>query len=164
MDVDHPPPATLIREFYSNLSVYSYDSNTLVRSWIRGDEYTITPSVVAAALGVPVVQHPVYHYDESPPLDDIMSYISGSSIQWGSDPWIITAEHTGIHYLFFKIACHSLWPISHLHTIPLEHCAFLYALVIDAPISFPHPFLRSLDEVYRSSSTSHALFFLVFIH
>ena len=33
LDVDHPPLATLIREFYSNLSVHSYDSNTLVRSW-----------------------------------------------------------------------------------------------------------------------------------
>ena len=59
LDVDHPPPATLIREFYSNLSVYSYDSNTLVRSWIRSEEHTISPFVVAAALGVPLVQHPV---------------------------------------------------------------------------------------------------------
>ena len=55
LDVNHPPSATLIREFYSNLSVHSYDSNTLVRNWIRGDEYTITPSVVAATLGVPLV-------------------------------------------------------------------------------------------------------------
>ena len=55
LDVNHPPPATLIKEFYSNLSVHSYDSNTLVRSWIRGDEYTITPSVVAVTLGVPLV-------------------------------------------------------------------------------------------------------------
>ena len=28
MDIDHPPPTTLIREFYSNLSVHSNDSNT----------------------------------------------------------------------------------------------------------------------------------------
>ena len=83
MDVDHSPPVTLIREFYSNLSVHSYDSNTLVRSWLRGDEFTITPSVVATAFGVPMVQHPVYPYDESPPLDDIMSFITGTSIQWG---------------------------------------------------------------------------------
>ena len=81
LDVDHPPSATLIGEFYSNLSVHSYEYNTLVKSWKRGDEYTITPSVVAAALGVLVVQHPIYSYDESPPLDDIMSYITGSSIQ-----------------------------------------------------------------------------------
>ena len=34
LDVDHPLLTTLIREFYSNLSIHSYDSNTLVRSWI----------------------------------------------------------------------------------------------------------------------------------
>ena len=88
MDIFHPPPATLIREFYSNISVDSYDSNIFVRSWIRGEEYTITPSVVAVALGVPLVQHPIYSYDESLPLDDIMSFIIVTSIQWGSDPRI----------------------------------------------------------------------------
>ena len=32
MDVCHPPPATLIRKFYSNLSINTYDSNTQVKS------------------------------------------------------------------------------------------------------------------------------------
>src|SRR6266567_765555 len=36
LEIDHPPPTALIREFFSNLSSYVYDSNTLVRSWIRG--------------------------------------------------------------------------------------------------------------------------------
>ena len=148
MDISHPPPATLIREFYSNLFVHSYDANTLVRSWVQGVGYTITLSVVAAALRLPVVQHPIYPYDESPPLDDIMSYITRSSIQWGFDSQITTAELTEIHYLFFRIACHSFWHISYLHTIPLEHCAFLYALVTNAPISFPHLFICSLIEVH----------------
>ena len=55
VDISHPPLAALIREFYLNLSIHVYDSNTLVKSWIRGEEYTITPSVVADALGVPVI-------------------------------------------------------------------------------------------------------------
>ena len=80
LDVDHHPPTTLIKEFYLNLYVHTYNSNTLVRSWIRGEEYTITPTVVASTFGVPLVQHPVYPYDESAPLDDIMSYLTGSSI------------------------------------------------------------------------------------
>ena len=164
LDVDHPPSATLIREFYSNLSVHSYDSNTLVRSWIRGDEYTITPSVVAVALGVPLVQYLVYSYDESPPLDDIMSFITSTSIQWGFDPRITSHELTKTHYLFFQISCHSIWPISHLHTIPIKRCAFLYALVSNAPMNFPHLFIHSLIELHRSSSTAHALFFPIFIH
>ena len=40
----------------------------------------------------------------------------------------------------------------------------MYAFVIDAPMSFPHLFIRSLIEVHRSSSTAHTLFFPVFIH
>ena len=86
LEIDHPPSTAMIREFFSNLSCHVYNSNTLVRSWIRDVEFTITPRVVAEALGVPVVREPVYPYDESPFLDVVMSYITGSSIQWGSDP------------------------------------------------------------------------------
>ena len=34
LEIDHPPPTTLIREFFLNLSCHIYDSNTLARSWI----------------------------------------------------------------------------------------------------------------------------------
>ena len=74
LEIDHPPPTALIREFFSNLSCHVYDSNTLVRSWIQGVEFTITPKVVADVLGVLVVREPIYPYDESPPLDVVMSY------------------------------------------------------------------------------------------
>ena len=37
LEIDHPPPTALIREFFSNLTCYIYDSNTVVRSWIRGE-------------------------------------------------------------------------------------------------------------------------------
>ena len=80
LEVDHPPPTALIREFFSNLSCHIYDTNTVVRSWIRGVEFTITPRIVAEALGVMVVREPVYPYEESPPFDDVILYITGSSI------------------------------------------------------------------------------------
>ena len=80
LEIDHPPPTALIREFFSNLSCHVYDSNTLVRSWIRGVKFIITPTVVAEALGVPVVREPVYPYVETSPLDVVISYITGSSI------------------------------------------------------------------------------------
>ena len=135
-----------------------------MRSWVRGVGYTITPSVVADALGVPLVQHPIYPYDESPPLNDIMSFITGTSIQWGFDPQITFHGLTKIHYLFFLISCHSIWPISYLHTIPLERYMLLYALISNDPLSFPHLFICSLIKVHRSSFTAYALFFPVFIH
>ena len=76
----------------------------------------------------------------------------------------MSAELTETAYLFFRIACHSLWPISHFHTIPLERCVFLYAFVFGASISLPHLFLRSLNEVHRSSAVGHALIHPIFIH
>ena len=100
LEIDHPPPTALIREFFSNLSCHVYDSNTLVRSWIQGVEFTITPRVVAEALGVPVVREPVYPYAEAPPLDVVMSYIIGSFIQWGFDPRITSFALSETAYLF----------------------------------------------------------------
>ena len=41
---------------------------------------------------------------------------------------------------------------------------FLYAFVSGASISFPHMFLRSLNEVHRSSTVGHALVHPIFIH
>ena len=120
LEIDHPPPTALIREFFSNLSCHVYNSNTLVQSWIRGVEFTITPRVVAEAFGVPVITDPIYPYDESLPIDVVMSHITRSSIQWGSDPRITSFALSGTAYLFLRVACHSLWLISHLHTIPLK--------------------------------------------
>ena len=122
LDISHAPLTTLIRKFYSNLSIHSYDANTLVRSWVRGVRYTITPSVVVDALGVLVVQHPVYSYDKSPPLDEIMSYITRSFIQWGFDPLITTAELAEIHYL-------SLGLLVILFGLSLIYTPFLWSIV-----------------------------------
>ena len=41
---------------------------------------------------------------------------------------------------------------------------FLYAFIYGASIGFPHLFLRSLNEVHRSSAVAHALFHPIFIH
>ena len=146
LEIDHPPPTALIREFFSNLSCHIYDSNILARSWIRGVEFTITPRVMAEALGVPVITEPIYPYAESPPIDVVMSHITGSFIQWGSDPWITSSALSETAYLFLKVACHSLWPISHLRTIPFQRCVFLYVFMFCASISFPHLFLLSLNK------------------
>ena len=41
---------------------------------------------------------------------------------------------------------------------------FLYVFMSSASISFPHLFLCSLNEVYRSSAVGHALIHSIFIH
>ena len=40
----------------------------------------------------------------------------------------------------------------------------MYALVTDAPMSFPQLFIRSLVKVHRNSSSAYTLFFPIFIH
>ena len=119
---------------------------------------------MAEALGVLVVTYIVYPYDESPPIDVVMSHITRSSIQWGSDPQITSFVLSETAYLFLRVACHSLWPISHLHTIPLEQYMFLYAFMSGVSISFPHLFLRSLNKVHSSFAIGHALIHPIFIH
>ena len=119
---------------------------------------------MAEALGIQVVREPVYPYAETPPLDVVMSYIIGLSIQWGSNSRITSSTLSKTAYLFLKVACYSLWPISHLHTIHLERCVFLYAFMSGASISFPHLFLCSLNEVHNCSTGGHALIHPIFIH
>ena len=163
LDISHPLPAVLIREFYLNLFVHSTSSNIqFVKSCISGEEYIITPQIVASALGAPLVQQPACPYDEDPPLDEIMSHITGTSIRWGSDPRITTHELTELNDLFFRIACHSLWPVSHLHTISIERCAFLYALVTNAPMSFPTLFIRSWLR-FIGAVLNHMVFSFLFL-
>ena len=55
---------------------------------------------MAEALGVSLVTDPIYPYDELPPIDEVMSHITGSSIQWGSDPRITSSTLTETAYLF----------------------------------------------------------------
>ena len=131
---------------------------------IRGVEFTITLRVVAEVFGVLVVSDLVYSYAESPSIDVVMSHIIGSSIQWGSDFRITSSALSETAYLFLRVACNSSWPISHLHTIPLERCVFLYTFMFGASISFPHLFLRSLNKVHRSSAIGHALIHPIFIY
>ena len=90
--------------------------------------------------------------------------LSDLSIQWGSNPRITSFTLSETAYLFLRVTCHSLWPISHVHTIPFERYVFLYAFMSGASISFPYLFLRSLNEVHRSSAIGHAIIHSIFIH
>ena len=82
----------------------------------------------------------------------------------GFDPQITSSALSETAYLFLRIACHSLRPISHLHTILLERYVFLYAFISGTSHSFPHLFLCSLNEVHKSSAIRHALIHPIFIH
>ena len=130
LEIDHPPPIALIREFFSNLTCHIYDSNTVVRSLIQGEEFTITPRVVAEALGVLIVTDPVYPYDELASIDEVMSHITGSSIQWGSDPRITSSVLTETTY-FVSSSCvsflvaHFSSPHHHFGAMCVSLCVYV---------------------------------------
>ena len=80
-EVFDPPPIALIREFYSNLSIYfEVTSGHYLTSWIRGQEFTITKQTVSEALRVPSVRKPIYPYTVFPAFDDMMSFLCGCPV------------------------------------------------------------------------------------
>ena len=75
------PPAALVREFYSNLSVCSeVTGGHYLTTWIHGQELTISKQVVSEALGVPLVGKPIYPYTEFRTVNDMMSLLCGRPV------------------------------------------------------------------------------------
>ena len=121
------PLVALIREFYLNISIhFASFGGHLLTTWIRGEEFQITKKIVYTALSVPLIQHPTYPYIESPLLDNVMSLLYGRTVSWGSKPRPHSHELIEVNYLLFRIACHNIFHISHVHTIPIDRCIFLY--------------------------------------
>ena len=159
-----PPPTDLIREFYPNLSVHEDDHGHKVALWIRGVPFTILRGNISKALDVPIIRTPTYPYSRSPRIDDVMDVLCGRLVTSGSDQSISLSELTKLNYIFFRIACHNIFPISHICTIPVDRCFFLYALVTNSSICFPSLFIETIVEVHRSKYKRHGLFFPVLIH
>ena len=120
-----PPLVDLIREFYSNLSVHEDLGGHTVASCIRDVSFTITRKCISKALDVPIIRTPTYPYSRSPRIDDVMNVLYGRSVTRGSDRSISSSELTEPNYIFFRIACHNIFPISHIHTILVDKCFFL---------------------------------------
>ena len=71
-----------------------------------------TRDVVSDALDVPIIRTPTYPYSESPRTDDVMDVLCGRLVIRGFDPSISSSELTELNYIFFRIACHNMFPIS----------------------------------------------------
>ena len=92
-----------------------------------------------------------------------MSLLCRRSVTWGSEPRINSSEFTELNYLFSRIVYHNNFLISHIHTIPLDICAFLYAFITNGSMCFPSLFIQTIVEVFRSKSKAYKLLFPVFI-
>ena len=159
-----PPLAALIREFYSNLSVYSeVVGSHYLTSWIRVQEFTISKKIVSKALGVPLVRKPSYLYTKFPSIDDIKSLLYSRPVSWGTELRINSCEFTKLNSLYLRISYHNIYLISQVHIVPINRCVFLYALVTDASMCFASLFIQTIVDISRSKSKGQKLFFLMFI-
>ena len=119
-----PPPADLIKEFYSNLSMHEDLGGHKVALSIRGVPFTITRERVSKALDVHIICAPTYPNSMSPHIDDVMDVLCGQSVTRGSNRSTSSSKLTELNYIFFRIACHNIFPISHIYTIPVDRCFF----------------------------------------
>ena len=72
-----PPPADLIRELYSNLSVHKDLRGHTVASCIRGVPFRLTRERISKALDIPIIRTPTYPYFRSPRIDEVMDVLCG---------------------------------------------------------------------------------------
>ena len=93
----------------------------------------------------------------------MMSLLCGRPISWGTYPRINSCEFTELNSLYLRITCHNIYPISHVHTIPIDRCAFLYAFATDGSMCFLSMFIQTIVDISRSKSKSQTLVFLMFI-
>ena len=81
-----------------------------------------------------------------------MSLLCGCPISWGTEPRINSCEFTKLNSLYLRISCHNIYPISHVHTVPIDRCAFLYAFVTNGSMCFPSMFIQTIVDITRSKS------------
>ena len=92
-----------------------------------------------------------------------MSLLCGCPISWGIEPRINSCELTELNSLYLRISCHNIYPISHVHTVPIDRCAFLYAFVTNGSMCFSSMFIQTIVDFSRSTSKSQKLFFPMFV-
>ena len=144
-EVSNPPPAILIREFYSNLSIYpEMTSGHYLTSWIKGQEFTINKQTVSEALGVPVVLKPTYPYTVFPTTNDMMSLLCGRPVSWGIEPRINSCELNELNSLYLRISCRNIYPISHVHNVPILGVLFFMLLLFMVLCIFPLCLFKTL--------------------
>ena len=59
-----------------------------------------------------------------------MSLLCGRPVSWGTEPRINSCKFTELNSLYLRISCHSIYAISHVHTIPINRCAFYMLLLL----------------------------------
>ena len=77
---------------------------------------------------------------------------------------INSCEFTKLNSLYLRISYHNIYPISHVHIVPINRCAFLYAFVTNGSMCFSSLFIQTIVDLSRSKSKGQKLFFPMYIY
>ena len=70
-----------------------------------------------------------------------MSLLYGRSVSWESKPRKNSCEFTELNYLYLRISCHNIYPISHVQG--MAHLQFLFLL-------FP-PVFKQMNDIWHTN-------------
>ena len=90
----------------------------------------------------------------------MMSLLCRRHVSWGIEPRINSCEFTELNSLYLRNNYHNIYPISHVHIVPIGRCAYLYAFVTDGSMCFPSMFIQTIVDISRSKSKSQKFSFL----
>lgn len=163
-DLVSPPPTTIIREFNSNLFVHTFvSSSQFLTTWINGSKYEITAPDVSDAHSVPFIENPAYPYANPPSMDDVVSVHCGTLIVWAGEPRHDKNELTKDNYIFYRIACYNVLPLSHIYIVLTSLLVFLFGFIIVAFMCLPSLFIHFIVDIHRNSASKQKLFLLELI-
>jgi hypothetical protein len=136
---DHRPAVeAILWEFYANLHQRCDDS---FRTWLRGTAIEVTPTLINAIIGAPLVCDPTYLYpvDHLPAHADLVAcFVVGHPHQMeldGEGSFQMSNFNNDVQCIYHILASQVLSVISHT-MITIERARCLYALLTEAPIDY----------------------------
>lgn len=141
----------------------SFDNYNFLKVWLRVKSFKITFRVIYEALVVPLVSdaNSTYSSTFEPFIDDVLTLLWSYNTIWDGSANVPTSMLTNEYVFLYRIVCHNIWPISHIHLSPqLDlHFSMLLSLVLIFVflLSFFVLSLSSLTKIPRNK-----LWFILF--
>ena len=101
---------------------------------------------------MPLVRKPIYPYTDFYFVDDIMSFSKVFLFLGVLNQESILVNLLSLILYIWGFFFHNIYPISHVHIVPIDRCAFLYALITNGSMCFPFLFIQTIVDISRSKS------------
>lgn len=127
-----PPILILLENFFQMFC--SFDNSNFIIVWLRVKSFKITFRVIYEALVVPFVSDADSTYSSTSEffINDVLILLWSHNTIWDGSVNVPTSMLTNEYVVLYRIVCHNIWPISHIHLSPkLDlHFSMLLSLVL----------------------------------